>query len=113
MTETYQRLRTAMLAGKPVSLYYKGHTREVCAHVLGTKNGLPQVLTYQYAGGSSSGLPNGGEWRCLMVGNISDVRVIDGGWHSDDNHSRAQTCVDQVDVEVWVAADGKPYVKRA
>ena len=83
-TPAYQRLRDAMIAGKPVSLHYKGHTREVCAHVLGTKNGLPQVLTYQYGGGSSSGLPNGGEWRCLMVGNISDVEIIDGPWHTDE-----------------------------
>jgi hypothetical protein len=112
MTHVYQIIRQAMLSGSPVSLFYKGHTRLVCAHVLGTKNGLPQVLTYQYGGGSSSGLPNGGEWRCLMVGNISDVKIVEGPWRTDDNHSRAQTCVDQVDVEIWVA-DGKPYVKRA
>lgn len=113
MSQMYDRLRAAMLAGKPLSLQYRGHQREVCAHVLGTKNGLQQVLTYQYAGGSSSGLPDEGEWRCMMVGNIESADNIDGDWHSDTNHSRAQTCVDQVDVEVWVTADGKPYVKRA
>ena len=113
MQTSYQRIRDAMLAGKPVSLHYKGHDHLVCAHALGTKNGLPQVLTYQYGGGSSSGLPNGGEWRCLMVGNVSDVQIIDGAWHSDEGHNRAQTCVDQIDVEVWVDGAGKPYVKRA
>lgn len=113
MSNIYSRLREAMIAGKPVSLTYRGHRREVCAHVIGTKKGLPQVLTFQFGGGSSSGLPPGGEWRCMMVGNIQDVEIINGDWRTDSNHSRAQTCVDQVDLEVWVTADGKPYVKRA
>ncbi len=113
MSLIYERLRAAMIAGKPVSLTYGGHRREVCAHVLGTKNGLPQVLVFQYGGGSSSGLPPGGEWRCMMVGNIFDVEELAGSWRTDHNHSRAQTCVDQIDVEMWVASDGMPYVKRA
>lgn len=112
MSIAYSLLRQAMLAGRPVLLNYKGHRRAVCAHVLGHKNGIPQVLTFQYGGGSSSGLPPGGEWRCMMVGNITDVEIIDGPWHTDDNHSRAQTCVDQVDMEIWVS-QGLPYIKRA
>jgi len=113
MSKVYDDLRAAMIAGKPVILTYRGYRREVCPHVLGTKRGLPQVLTFQYGGGSSSGLPPGGEWRCMMVGNIADVEVIDGEWRSDTNHSQTQTCVDQIDVELWVGLDGKPYIKRA
>jgi len=114
MSIQYERLKQAMLNGQPVVLTYRGHRREVCAHVIGrAKNGLEQVLTFQYGGGSSSGLPPGGEWRCMMVGNIQDVQPINGGWHTDPKHSQAQTCVAQVDVELWVALDGKPYVKRA
>ncbi len=114
MSLTYDRLKEAMLAGRPVSLVYRGHRRDVCCHVIGlAKSGIEQVLTYQYGGGSSSGLPPGGEWRCMMVGNIHDVQIIDDPWRTGDDHNRTQTCVSQVDVELWVGDDGKPYVKRA
>jgi len=113
MSATYKLIRQAMLDGKSLSLVYHGHRRSVCAHVIGKKNGRPQVLTYQYAGTSSSGLPTGGQWRCMIVDQIQRVEVIDGQWKTDHNHNQAQTCVDQIDVELWVGADGKPYVKRA
>lgn len=103
-----------MLLGKAVAVTYAGHRREVCAHVLGlNKNGREQALTFQFGGGSNSGLPPGGEWRCMMLGNAHDVEIIEAGWHTDNNHNQEQTCVSQIDVELWVGADGKPYVKRA
>jgi len=109
----YGILRQAMLTGAPVSFWYKGHGRLACPHVLGFKRGAEHVLVYQYGGGSASGLPPGGEWRCLNVSEMSNVRPISGGWHTDPNHSQTQTCVDQVDVELWVDPAGQPYVKRA
>lgn len=102
-----------MLAGKPIAFTYQGYRREVCAHVIGMKNGREQVLTFQYGGGSSSGLPPGGQWRCMPVGGIGDVQVLNGTWQSGANHNQTQTCVDQIDVELWVGADGVPYVKSA
>jgi len=113
MSPNYNSLRGAMLAGRPVSFHYKGFERLTCPHVIGSKRGMEHVLVFQYGGGSSSGLPAGGEWRCLNVSEISNVAVIDDGWRTDTKHSRAQTCVDYVDVEVWVGLDGAPYVKRA
>lgn len=113
MSPTYEIIRAAMVAGKPIALTYQGHRREVCAHVIGMKNGREQVLTFQYGGTSSSGLPPGGQWRCMPIGGIGDVQVLEGPWHTDSSHNRTQTCVDQVDVELWVALNGAPYVKRA
>jgi len=78
------------------------------------KNGHEQVLTFQFAGGSKSGLGEGGQWRCIPVGGISNVEVLGGGWKTGPNtHQKTQTCVDQVDVELWVDESGNPYVKRA
>ena len=113
MTPTYQLIRRAMLESKQLVLTYKDYRREVCPHVIGRKNGFEQVLTYQFGGGSSSGLPAGGQWRCMRIRDILDVSARAGEWHSDPKHSRTQTCVDQVDLELWVGADGMPYVKRA
>ena len=96
----YELLREAVLRKSPVRCTYHGYERLVCPHTLGAKNGRQQVLTFQYGGGSTSGLPEGGEWRCMLVGDITNVEIIEGGWHTDTNHSQPQTCVDQIDVEV-------------
>jgi len=114
MSPTYDQIRAAMLAKRPISLSYHGYTRKVCAHVIGLKNGREQVLTFQYGGGSSSGLPPGGQWRCMPVGGIGNVQVLDEPWKTGvTTHQETQTCVDQVDVELWIDASGKPYVKSA
>jgi hypothetical protein len=114
MSPTYDQIRAAMLASRPIAFMYQGYRREVCAHVIGLKNGHEQVLTFQYGGGSSSGLPAGGQWRCMPIGGVGDLEILNGPWRTGLNtHQKTQTCVDQVDVELWVGADGKPYVKSA
>ena len=55
---------------------------------------------FQFAGSSSSGLPPGGEWQCMDIAAISNVSVADGPWHTGYGHSRPQTCVKSVDVEI-------------
>jgi hypothetical protein len=112
-SSNYNVMRQAMLAAVPVSFMYKGHLRLTCPHVIGFKRGHEHVLVFQYGGGSSSGLPPRGEWRCLNVSETSNVRIISGAWKTDPKHSQTQTCVDQVDVELWVNPYGTPYVKRA
>jgi hypothetical protein len=114
MSPAYDQIREAMLTGNPVAVFYAGHRREVCVHVIGlNKNGREQALTYQYGGGSNSGLPADGEWRCMMLGNAHSVEVLSGDWRTGASHNQTQTCVDQIDVELWVGSDGKPYVKAA
>lgn len=96
----YSALRSAIAERRAVRVQYKGHVRDVCPHTLGWKNGYEKVLTYQYSGGSSSGLPSGGEWRCMFVSDISSIAVIDtNAWHTGTGHSQPQTCVDTVDIE--------------
>lgn len=75
----------------------------MCPHVIGTKNGRKQALFYQFDGESSSGRisPNSkSNWRCMPIDELSDVEVIDKGWHSAENHGTAQSCVDVIDLEV-------------
>jgi hypothetical protein len=109
----YQTIRQAILALRPISFSYGGYERLVCPHVIGWKNGLEKVLTFQYGGGSSSGLGAGGQWRCLFVSELSNISFISGAWHSGTRHSRPQSCVDLIDVQVFVGGDGVPYIQTA
>ena len=79
---------------------YRKRKRVMCPHVLGTKNGRPQALFYQFSGESSSGLGKDGDpgnWRCMFLSELSDVTSEEGEWHTAPNRSRPQTCVDDVD----------------
>ncbi|MBA4161958.1 MAG: hypothetical protein C0515_07755 [Novosphingobium sp.] len=98
---TYSEIRAAMEAKKPIVCMYQGLRREICAHTIGLKNGAEKVLAFQFAGQSSKGLPPGGEWRCMFIDQISDVHIVEGPWHTRDDHSRPQTCVDDIDLEVY------------
>ena len=97
---TYDLVRRAIADKRAIRVVFKGRERDVCPHVIGYKNGSEKVLTYQFAGYSSSGLPPGGEWRCMFVSDISSVEYIGGDWHTGTGHSRPQTCVDDVDLEI-------------
>lgn len=99
LTDVYNTIREATLAKRQVLATYKGHLRELCPHVLGTKNGRRQALFFQFGGGSTSPLPPGGEWRCLPIDGLGDVVVRDGPWHTSDDHEYPETCVDTIDVE--------------
>lgn len=100
MSDAYSIIRQAILDKDQVIVTYGGHRREMCPHVIGTKYGRHQVLFFQFAGSSSSGLPRGGEWRCIPIEGLSDIVSQPGPWYSGEDHAQLQTCVDLVDVEV-------------
>ena len=101
---SYDLIRQAILEKKIVHATYKQQHREMCPHALGTKNGKQQALFYQFGGESNSRPiePDGSSanWRCLEIAQLSNVRLFDDYWHTAPNHSRPQTCVGDIDVEV-------------
>jgi hypothetical protein len=111
---TYQLFEQAMLERKQITCVYEGHSREVCSHILGHSEGQEKALTYQFGGASRSGLPQGGEWRCLFLSKVRDVRLRDGPWYGGGNHSQQQGCVDIVDMDVNPSSpyDPKRPMKR-
>jgi len=113
MNSAYQTIRQAIIAKKPISFDYQGHKRLACPHVIGMKNGQQKALTYQYGGGSSSGLPPGGQWRCLFISEVHNVQVFEGEWHTGMSHTKPQTCVDHIDVQVFDQGPVNPYAKTA
>ena len=96
----YGQIRDAVQERHAIRVTFKGRERDVCPHVIGYKNGQERVLTFQYAGYSSSGLPPDGEWRCMFISDISSVEQIDAQWQTGSGHSRPQTCVNDIDSEV-------------
>ena len=98
--DAYSMLAEAISSKQQVVARYGGEERVFSPHVLGTKRGIAHVLVYQYAGGSRTGLPPGGEWRCLNVDDMSEIRLEPGAWRTAPNVFNPQTCLDDVDVVV-------------
>jgi hypothetical protein len=96
----YVLFRRAILERQQITCMYDGYLRELCPHVLGRTDGEEKVLAYQFAGGSRSGLPPQGEWRCLFLAQVRDTRMRAGRWHTGCRHRATQTCVALVDVDV-------------
>ena len=92
---TIEILSAAIEQKQCVSARYRGHQREMCPHALGTNAGKWRCLFFQFAGGSSKGLPPGGEWRCIPLDGLTISAVYDGRWHSEP-HAEAESCHDHV-----------------
>ncbi|TWH64751.1 hypothetical protein LX59_02098 [Azomonas agilis] len=106
MRTVYEIVRNAIANKEIIIATYQNHVREMCPHVIGRKNGREQALFYQFGGTSSSGpiVPDSpGNWRCIPIQGLSDVSSRAGTWHTGTNHSRPQTCVDEIDLEVDLA----------
>jgi len=58
------------------------------------------VFVFQVGGESTQKLPADGAWRCFHLAGVTDIRLGSGEWHSGTRHSRAQTCIQYVDVDV-------------
>jgi len=100
MDETYALVREAIAAKRPIVATYDGHPRELCPHVIGTRDGRAQVLCFQYGGSSGRGLPAGGEWRCLAIDRLTGVALASGPWHTRGWDPTTQHCVTVVDLAV-------------
>lgn len=101
--ETYELLKQAILKKQQVIATYDGFHREMCPHTLGYKNGRAHCLFYQFGGQSSSGpiIPGSDKnWRCIPVDRLSNLVIQDGPWHTGTRHTRRQSCIDVIDVEV-------------
>ena len=79
-SSNYDLFEQAMRIRKQVFCMYDGYPRELCPIILGHSQGQENALTYQFGGQSRSGLPPGGQWRCLWLAKVSNVQLRDGPW---------------------------------
>lgn len=99
----YEIIKKAIINRQQVHAVYKGKLRKMCPHIIGEKDGKERALFYQFGGESSSGKIVSGSsnnWRCLFISELDEIETIDGEWYTANNHSRKQSCVEEVDVEV-------------
>ena len=96
--DAYTILAEAIVTKQQVAARYDDEERIFSPHALGTKRGVLHVLVYQYAGGSTTGLPPGGDWRCLNVDTLREIRLEPGAWRTATNVFNPQTCLDDVSV---------------
>jgi hypothetical protein len=96
----YELMARAIRERKQVLCTYHGAPREVCPIMLGRKQGVERALAWQFAGTDGKGQPVHGNWKCLVLADLSNVSLRDGPWHAGDSHQRRQTCLDDVDLDV-------------
>jgi hypothetical protein len=96
----YRLFEKAMRMQRPIACVYHGYAREICPVILGHSAGREKALTFQFAGQSKSGLPPGGEWRCLFLSEISEATLHDAPWVAGSSHTQPQGCVEDVDIDV-------------
>lgn len=89
-----------MIGRKQVLCTYDGYPRELCPVILGHTGDQEMALTFQFGGRSGSGLPPGGQWKCLRLSKIRKARLRDGPWHAGTRHTQPQPCVRVVDLDV-------------
>ena len=99
-SSTYRLFAEAMAQRKQILCVYGGYKRELCAVVLGGSDGREVAVTFQFAGESTRRLPAGGQWRCLFLSGVSEVRLREGAWYAGSSHDRPQSCVKEVDLDV-------------
>ena len=107
-SRNYALFERAMRLRKPLHCIYDGFPRELCSIILGHSQGQETALTYQFAGGSSRGLPPAGQWRCLRLAKVSDVQLRDGAWIAGSGHTQPQGCVEVVDLDVNPSSPYEP-----
>ena len=108
-SRNYQLFAKAMRQQQQIVCLYGGYWRELCPIILGHSQGEEKALAFQFAGESGSGLPPGGEWRCLFLSKVSEVRLRAGPWHAGSSHRQPQGCVVTVDLDVNPTS---PYAPR-
>ena len=107
-SKTYRLFAEAMAGRKQILCTYDDYARELCPIILGHSHGQEKALAFQFGGESSKGLPPGGEWKCLFLAKISDVRLRDGPWRAGYSHQQRQRCVEIVDLDVNPASPYSP-----
>jgi hypothetical protein len=108
VSRTYELIARAMAGRQQVLCFYQGHPRALCPTILGHTDGQECTLAYQFAGSAKSGLPPGGQWKCLRLSEMTNVELRRGKWFTGSRHSKRQACVKDVDIDVNPASPYKP-----
>ena len=104
-SETYKKLKQAIIEKKQVIANYNGRYCKLCPHVIGTTaNGKERFLCYQFGGETRRGrLITGNSyrnWQCLDVDKIALFDIADGKWWTWSRRQQVSDCITFIDIEV-------------
>ena len=112
LEEVHVLVHAAIVGRRPITAVYNEYRRLFCPHRLGrNKKGQLRVLCYQYGGASESGLETEGSpdnWRCIALEKLGGVLLLDDTWRTAPNHSRPQTCIWDVEIDVEDQPEAQP-----
>jgi hypothetical protein len=100
MQTNQELISSAIKQKRPIRAIYDNYQRELCPHAMGWKDNVMNVLCFQFGGSSSKGLPIIGEWKCMQVDKLRNVSLQSGEWHTSKMHTRTQTCIDQIVIQI-------------
>lgn len=107
-SENFRLFRRAILERKQIICSYSGVRREVCPHILGHSAGQEKALVFQFGRASTSRPLGKGQWRCLHLAQVSDIKLREGPWHTGSEHRSTQRCVDNLYVDVNTRVPNQP-----
>lgn len=74
-------VRDAIISKRSVTALSAQGPLRFSPHALGREaDGTAVVIGFQYAGVREGGLPDGGDWCCLRLGDLSQVEANDDDW---------------------------------
>jgi hypothetical protein len=107
-SEAFRLFHRAILERKQITCSYNGVRREICPHILGHTAGEEKALVFQFGGASTSRPLGKGQWRCLHLAKVSDIRLREGPWHTGSEHRKTQRCVETLYVDVNTRVPNQP-----
>ena len=95
-------LEQAIRGRKCVTGLHRGTERHFAPHAIGfTSEQAPAGVGVQDRGETSRQVPPRGEWRCLHLRDLSDLRLNDHRWRTLPNYSLVeQTCLKEIALAV-------------
>ena len=100
VSQSYAKIWHAMRERMQITCEYQARYREACPIILGySAEGQERVLVFQVGGQTSAGSKLPG-WRSFDVAGSRDLKLRKGPFVEGDRHTRAQSLIRFVDVDV-------------
>lgn len=89
-------LKNLIRDGYNLEFTYDGYKRVFCPHLIGWKKGKLKLFGVQFGGSSSSPLKPNGNWKCLFVDKINNLKKIEKGFKTLSYRRGKSTCIDKI-----------------
>jgi hypothetical protein len=100
VSQNYEKIWRAVRDRMQITCEYRARYREACPIILGySVEGLERALVFQIGGQTSAGSKLPG-WRSFDLDDLRKLRLRKGPWIEGDRHTRTQSLIRFVDIDV-------------